>query len=553
MTRSGSKGISQSTATDALLPTPLTSGLQVTGITGKMQEMARPAKDSFNLAEITLPTVRFPRKTFRGIPMRLLAIAVFIAALPWTVNAAPTWQTISSEPGKRIELDRTSIKRDEGGKVQAQGRVILEKELIDAKSGAGYRVIEAITRYDCTTRNASTIKRIYKKNESEVLREEDINTPELPVRSGTLDDKVLREVCRPPKEGAAEVAQKANEAAGQLKQANEAMLKKELAKAEKPSAVKTSDAGHGAAKADDHSPILSIKPNLKAAAEASKPAPAPVAASHEPVAAPVKSKTVVVHSASTYSPPARKSAKPAKGGYMLELAHAEPAVQHAHIHWSYEGEGGPTNWGNLDPGNKACATGQRQSPIDIRDGIKVDVEPIKFDYRPSNFRIVDNGHTVQVNVGDSTITLTGKTYELIQFHFHKPSEEKVNGKSFDMVAHLVHKADDGQLAVVAVLLERGSENPFLQTLWNNMPLDKNVPVEPPELSINPLNFLPVTRNYYTYMGSLTTPPCTEGVLWLVMKQPVQVSPEQIAIFSRLYRNNARPIQSGGGRLIKEGR
>lgn len=484
--------------------------------------------------------------------MRRLAIAAFIVALPWSVQAAPTWQTISSEPGKRIELDRTSIKREDAGKVQAQGRVILEKELIDGKSGAGYRVIEAITRYDCTSRTASTIKRIYKKNESEVVREEEIKSADLPVRSGTLDDKVLREVCRPPKEGVAEIAQKANDAAGQLKQANDAMIKKELAKTEKPVAMKTSEAGHGA----EHSPIPSIKPNLKAAAEAARQqAQAPVA--HEaPPPVPLKTKAVVVHTGVSHAAPAHKapkSAKADKGGYMLELAHLEPAVQHAHIHWAYEGEGGPSNWANIDPKNKVCATGQRQSPIDIRDGIKVDVEPIKFDYRPSTFRIVDNGHTVQVSVGDSSITVTGKTYELIQFHFHKPSEEKVNGKSFDMVAHLVHKADDGQLAVVAVLLERGSENPFIQTLWNNMPLEKNVPVEPPDLAVNPLSFLPAGRNYYTYMGSLTTPPCTEGVLWLVMKQPVQVSGEQIGIFSRLYRNNARPIQAASGRLIKEGR
>ena len=238
---------------------------------------------------------------------------------------------------------------------------------------------------------------------------------------------------------------------------------------------------------------------------------------------------------------------------MLELAHNSSADQHRHIHWSYEGEGGPENWAKLDPKNQACAVGQRQSPIDIREGIKVDLEPVQFDYRPSAFRIIDNGHTVQINVGDSSITLTGKTYELVQFHFHRPSEEKVNGRNFDMVAHLVHKADDGSLAVVAVLMERGDENPFIQTLWNNMPLEKNVSVSPPAPIINPNSLLPANRNYYTYMGSLTTPPCTEGVLWLVMKQPVQVSQDQIAIFSRLYRNNARPIQPAASRLIKEGR
>ncbi len=490
--------------------------------------------------------------------MRLLTIATLLATLPFAATAAPTWQTISSEPGKRIELDRTSIKREDGNKVQAQARVILEKELIDAKSGGGYRFIEAITRYDCASRNASTIKRIFKKNENDVVREEDLKSPELPVRSGTLDDKVLREVCRPQKESAAELAQKANDAAGQLKQANEALLQKELAKSEKPAvAVKTSDNGHGeAAKPHASTPIPSIRPNLKSAAEAAREsapareaapvAPTPVA--HNTPAA--KPATILVHNS---APAPRPKKAPKQEGYMLELTHSEPAVQHAHIHWDYEGAGGPENWAKLDEKNAACAAGQRQSPIDIRDGIKVDLEPIKFNYRPSTFRIVDNGHTVQVAVGDSSISLTGKTYELVQFHFHRPSEEKVNGQRFDMVAHLVHKSDEGQLAVVAVLLERGNENPFIQTLWNNLPLEKNVDVSPPDLAIDPATLLPASRSYYTYMGSLTTPPCSEGVLWLVMKQPVQVSADQINIFGRLYRNNARPIQPSGGRLIKEGR
>jgi carbonic anhydrase len=480
--------------------------------------------------------------------MRLLMIAGLLVALPFGANAAPTWQTISSEPGKRIELDRTSLKRD-GNTVQAQGRVVLEKELVDGRSGAPYRVIEAVTRYDCTTRSANTIKRIFKKNETDVVREEDIKGADLPVRTGTLDDKVLREVCRPPKEGAAEIAQKANEAAGQLKAANEAMLKKEMAKAEKPEAVKAADAPKEGA-------IPSIKPNLKAAMESAKesakeapPPPAPTPAPAK-VAAP-KPATVFVHTSQAPAPKPKKT--PKSEGYMLELAHVEPARQHAHIHWDYEGAGGPENWSKLDPKNKVCAIGDRQSPIDIKDGIKVDLEPIKFNYRPSTFRIVDNGHTVQVEIGESSISLTGKTYELVQFHFHRPSEEKVNGQRFDMVAHLVHKADDGQLAVVAVLLERGTENAFIQTLWNNMPLEKNLPVAPPTAIIDLNTLLPAARNYYTYMGSLTTPPCSEGVLWLVMKQPVQVSPDQINIFSRLYKNNARPVQPAAGRLIKEGR
>lgn len=486
--------------------------------------------------------------------MRLLMIAGLLAALPWAATAAPTWQTISSEPGKRIEIDRANLKREDTS-VQALGRVVLDKELIDGKSGAPYRVIEATTRYDCATRSANTIKRVFKRNDNDIVREEITKGIDLPVRTGTLDDKVLREVCRPPKDSQVELAQKANEAAGQLKMANEALLKKELAKGEKPGAIKVADAGQGSAPAKeiDHGLIPSIRPNLKAAAEAGRePTATPPPPAKE--AAPVKSATVIVHSTSPAPAPAPKPRKAAKHeGYMLELALAEPAMQHANIHWDYEGLGGPENWSKLDQKNKVCATGERQSPIDIKEGIKVDLEPIKFSYRPSTFRIVDNGHTVQVEVGESSISLTGKTYELVQFHFHRPSEEKVNGQRFDMVAHLVHKADDGQLAVVAVLLERGSENAFIQTLWNNMPLEKNLPVAPPTTLVDLNTLLPTARNYYTYMGSLTTPPCSEGVLWLVMKQPVQVSQDQINIFSRLYKNNARPIQSASGRLIKEGR
>lgn len=469
--------------------------------------------------------------------MRVLIIAALLATLPLSVAAAPTWQTISSEPGKRIELDRTSIKR-EGNTVQAQGRIVLDRELIDIRSGAGYRVIEAITRYDCGSRDAVTIKRIYKKNETEILREEELKGSQLPVRSGTLDDKVLREVCRPPKESQTELAQKANEAAGLLKGANEALLKKELAKAEKPAPMKTADSAQPV--------VQSIKPDLKVAAENPKVLPAPP---EKASASQIQARYGLQN-----TPRAAKPKRTANSeGYMLELAQSEPARQHASIHWDYEGAGGPENWSKLDPKNTTCAIGQRQSPIDIRDGIRVDVEPIAFNYRPSTFRILDTGHTVQVVVGDSSISLTGKTYELVEFHFHRPSEEKVNGQRFDMVVHLVHRADDGQLAILAVLLERGPENPFIQILWNNLPLERHLEVSPPTTVIDPATLLPASRNYYTYMGSLTTPPCTEGVLWLVMKQPVQVSQEQINIFSRLYKNNARPIQPAAGRLIKEGR
>ena len=220
-------------------------------------------------------------------------------------------------------------------------------------------------------------------------------------------------------------------------------------------------------------------------------------------------------------------------------------------HWSYEGEHGPANWGKINAAWSKCATGNRQSPIDIRNGMKVELEQINFDYHPASFNVIDNGHTIQVTVGGGNyISIMNRQYELQQFHFHRPSEERINGKGFEMVAHLVHKDAEGHLAVLAVLIERGKPQSLIQTIWNNLPLEKNSVVAP-TIVIDMNELLPQRRDYYTYMGSLTTPPCSEGVLWMVMKEPVQASPAQLALFSRLYPMNARPIQSGSGRVIKE--
>ncbi len=219
--------------------------------------------------------------------------------------------------------------------------------------------------------------------------------------------------------------------------------------------------------------------------------------------------------------------------------------------WSYEGESGPANWGKINPAWAKCGSGNRQSPIDIRDGMKVELEQIAFDYHPSSFNVTDNGKTVQVMVGGGNfITVGNRMYELIQFHFHRPSEERINGKGYEMVVHLVHKDGEGRIAMLALLLERGKSQPVIQTVWNNLPLEK-YDTAAPSTVLDPMELLPGRRDYYTFMGSMTTPPCQEGVLWIVMKEPVQASPQQMALFSRLYPLNARPVQPSSGRIIKE--
>ena len=223
-------------------------------------------------------------------------------------------------------------------------------------------------------------------------------------------------------------------------------------------------------------------------------------------------------------------------------------------HWSYTGATGADKWGSLSKEFATCSVGQRQSPIDIRHTVRADLAPIEFAYQPVPLSIVDNGHSIKVDAPDAgTITVDGESYALQQFHFHRPSEEKINGKSYAMVAHLVHQSKAGKLAVVAVLFEAGKEQPLIRTLWTNFPLQQDKPVVRPDLKIDPTQLLPSKRNYYTFTGSLTTPPCTEDVLWLVLKTPVQVSKEQLAGFGTIYKNNVRPVQPVNNRVIKESR
>ena len=243
-----------------------------------------------------------------------------------------------------------------------------------------------------------------------------------------------------------------------------------------------------------------------------------------------------------------KRKKEAAAAAAVAVAAAAPKISN---HWDYEGEFGPENWGKINPAWSQCGAGKRQSPIDIRDGMKLNLDEIDFNYRYSDYTEVDNGKTVQVNVGRGNfMTIGNQSYELVQFHFHRPSEEKINGKGTEMVIHLEHRGPGGKLAIVAVLLERGKANDAIQTVWNNIPLEKNQQVASSE-PLDPLELLPERREYYTYMGSQTTPPCTENVLWLVMKQPMTASPAQMALFSRLYPLNARPVQESEGRMVKE--
>jgi len=225
---------------------------------------------------------------------------------------------------------------------------------------------------------------------------------------------------------------------------------------------------------------------------------------------------------------------------------------HPEHSWDYGDANGPTHWGDLKPEFAPCKTGHHQSPIDIRDPRKADLPPLRFDYKPSPLRIIDNGHTVMVNYAPgSFLYVGGKQYELKQFHFHRPSEEKIDGKGFEMTVHLVHADREGKLAVVAILLQQGDDNPLVRELWKDLPKEKEKEEILSNIQIDISRLLPSDHGYYTFSGSLTTPPCSEDVTWFVLKHPTTVSAAEIEQFSRLYRNDARPTQPLYDRLVLE--
>lgn len=536
-----------------------------------------------------------------------ILFTVMALAVAWPAAAAD-WAMIVKDRTRRIEIDRDSVLQSDPGTKVAWGRIVLSAD--DAEE-AGYATVKALNRYDCKRRSFSTIKRVYLDAASHVIREERVAEERvIEVNPRSVDEGLWREVCQPAAAmDVAALAEAAGKAAART-QAKDAPTVRHAdqttAAAEQAATTRVADSHEAAPHTP--APVAPQAPAAKSAQTTALPAdkvevqtlgkgqsllppiprlgppgqPAPAVAETRPDAvpetpapalkvvkeAPPEPKVVaapvarpvppVVHAAPP--PPVRKAVraprpKPAVVKVaMLEEKHEPSTVEvHKSIHWDYDGTQGPARWGQLNPAWKTCDSGKRQSPIDIRDGIRVDLEPIKFDYVPTYIRILNNGHTVQVSVGPgNTMSVMGRTFDLVQFHFHRPSEERINGRGFDMVAHLVHKDLDGRLAVVAVLIERGEAHSLVQTLWNNLPLEKHHDYAP-GVSINVAELLPQAPEYYTYMGSLTTPPCSEDVLWMVMKEPVKLSAEQIAIFQRLYPMNARPVQPANDRLIKASR
>jgi len=221
----------------------------------------------------------------------------------------------------------------------------------------------------------------------------------------------------------------------------------------------------------------------------------------------------------------------------------------ADAHWSYEGADGPAKWADLDQANRVCSAGAQQSPIDIGATIRAQLPPLKVTWDKHADTIVNNGHTIQVNLGDtSVLEYANANYRLVQFHFHHPIEHLIAGKSVAMEVHFVHANAAGARAAIGVLMTPGRANTVFSKIVSTMP-EKEGPAVKADAGIDPNGLLPAARTYYRYSGSLTTPPCSEVVNWLLLTTPIQVADADIAAFAKLYAMNARPAQQPNRRFV----
>jgi carbonic anhydrase len=237
-------------------------------------------------------------------------------------------------------------------------------------------------------------------------------------------------------------------------------------------------------------------------------------------------------------------------GALLALPLAAAAAEAPH--WSYSGEDGPEHWGRLRPQWAQCERGQRQSPIDIVAARREPLPALQFDYRPAPLRVVNDGHTVRVRFArGSRLLIGGEAHALQQFHFHVPGGDKLRGEEFPMAMHFLHKSASGRLVSLVLLFRLGAENAALAALLPQLPARGEPERTVPGATVDPARWLPAVHGYYAYDGSLTAPPCTEGVRWLVLKQPLELSAAQLARLAALFPRNARPVQPLHGRVVSE--
>lgn len=465
----------------------------------------------------------FIRPAFSVVPQRLAARCLTLVVLLFVVSgvqAETGWVSVVQDGARVVQIDQGSVLPSDGGTRVAWARVLLSAT---EAATSDHVAVHSLNRYDCVNRNLTTLRRRFVDGQNIIVREEaPTRLQAQPVVSGTVDERLWRAVCQPASLG--DLARIAAQA--------------ERIVAEAPSeSLQTGVSRRGSAITQAAAPVSEavVVSVARAASDAASTYP-------------VEMSRVETESADRIAA-ALEEARALSAARAAQRAPAVPGLS-----WSYHGDRGPENWGRLSPDWKLCASGQRQSPVNLGNGIHLDLEPPGFQYVPTRFRVSDSGRALEVTVGAGlSLSFREHVFELEQLSFHNPSEILIEGRASPLSVHLHHRAADGTLAIVVVMFELGPHlHAELQTILNNLPLDRGGWFMP-RSTLDPTGFLPVESGHFEFHGSLSTPPCTEGVAWVVMKSPLMVSAEQLEILQRLHLDNRRPVQALNNRLILETR
>jgi carbonic anhydrase len=482
---------------------------------------------------------------------------------------ADNWEKITSDHGRTVEIDTSAIFDTDNAAKMSWKRTILNDS--EAKK-VGYRSVRELNRYGCRGQTITTLKRIYLDSSDNIVREDTVADPQrLMIQDGSLEERVWSRACGlPPASVSANrpktsksihrLADTANQAARTAAPPVKAEMKPPPPEA-MPLPVVSADVKPVPQKASvtpassDTMPIpMPSVPQTPAAPAVPRPPNLPAAPpSQKPLdLLPPPQRGPAVH---PYILPAplNPERKPASADTLVPQPAFSPTSSED---WGYSGATGPESWGKMRPEWRVCAEGKRQSPVDFMAArpLKVDLDPVKFDYRPTNFVIIDSPHQLRIRISEHMgLEVRGQRYVLEGFTLHHPAETSIDGKAADMEAYFFHRGAKDRIAILTVQFKRGGQaNASLQTLLNNLPLERG-DSHMPQTTLDMAALLPSSPAHFLYMGSLTTPPCTEGVLWVVMKEPMTISEEQHEIFSRLHENNARTPQPAFNRLILESR
>lgn len=480
-----------------------------------------------------------------------VAIVVWASAQPGFAQDA--WDTIGRDRDRELQIDRRTILQSDGSTKVAWGRIVLSPTEAEKE---GYASIKALNRFDCFNRSFYTVKRVYLDASNMVLRDESVidQRPILAARN-SVDERMWREVCQPPGSGnlqdiaaeAGRVAAVASGAAAAAPTLPPAPAPPPAPAVSPPAAAITAPAAAApiAVLAPARAPTPPVTPTALATAvpRPASPATASPVAPTPPIDASARNRERgnVNLAASRAATQARVRA--ATAGF--ERDHGASDAR-----WQFSGASGPEHWGRMRPEWSVCTDGERQSPIDLVDGLDVELEPVAFDYGPTRFRVLDTGQALVVQVGDDlAASVRGQRYTLVHMQFHHPVLERIDGERFDMSVQLHHRSAAGRVLIVMVpMLASGEASKAVQAIWNNLPLEQGAAFQS-DAVLDVAAMLPANPSHYLYMGSLSNPPCTENITWVVMRSPLKISGEQLRLFARMYPMSARPPQPLNDRRV----